>query len=250
MTHPDVEAQVDAYLDGELAASDAAELEAHLAGCASCGRFRDDRLALRAAIAAQIPRFQAPEALRARVRAALRKAAAPSRARRPAAPMVWRWAGARRVARRRRGRQLAARGGAHRVGDPDRRSAGEPRALAHARPPQRRGVVRPAHRETVVQRQARLLAAGARFRGAWLSATRGPPRLSQRAAGGGAGVRPAAALDQRVPVAGGRALGQRGAAGTAGVPPAPLDDAGLRLLGRVRSRALGADHLRGTAPAR
>ena len=28
MTHPDLEAQVDAYLDGELAASDAAELEA------------------------------------------------------------------------------------------------------------------------------------------------------------------------------------------------------------------------------
>ena len=74
MTHPDVEAQVDAYLDGELAAMDAAELEAHLAGCVSCGRFRDDRLALRAAIAAQIPRFQAPEALRGRLRAALRKA--------------------------------------------------------------------------------------------------------------------------------------------------------------------------------
>src|SRR6476469_2562529 len=90
MTHPDVEAQVDAYLDGELAAMDAAELEGHLAGCASCGRFRDDRLALRTAIAAQIPRFEAPEALRGRVRAALRKASAPSRGRRPAALMVWR----------------------------------------------------------------------------------------------------------------------------------------------------------------
>ena len=53
MTHPDMEAQVDAYLDGELAASDAVELEAHLAGCATCGRFRDDRLALRTAIAAR-----------------------------------------------------------------------------------------------------------------------------------------------------------------------------------------------------
>ena len=60
MTHPDIEAQVDAYLDGELAAIDAAELEAHLAGCASCGRFRDDRLALRAAIAAQFPRLRGP----------------------------------------------------------------------------------------------------------------------------------------------------------------------------------------------
>src|SRR6476469_2283648 len=90
MTHPDVEAQVDAYLDGELAAMDSVELEAHLAGCASCGRFRDDRLALRTAIAAQLPRLEAPEALRDRVRTALRQAAAPSRARRPAPPMAWR----------------------------------------------------------------------------------------------------------------------------------------------------------------
>jgi anti-sigma factor RsiW len=90
MTHPDVEAQVDAYLDGELAAMDAVELEAHLAGCASCGRFRDDRLALRTAIAAQLPRFEAPEALRESVRAALRKASAPSRSRRPGPSVAWR----------------------------------------------------------------------------------------------------------------------------------------------------------------
>lgn len=90
MTHPDVEAQVDAYLDGELAAIDAVELEAHLTECASCGRFRDDRLALRTAIAAQMPRFQAPEPLRGRVRAALRKASAPSRARRPG-PALAKW---------------------------------------------------------------------------------------------------------------------------------------------------------------
>jgi anti-sigma factor RsiW len=88
MTHPDVEAQVDAYLDGELVATDAAELEAHLAGCPSCGRFRDDRIALRTAIAARIPRLEAPDLLRRRVRVALREASAPSRARRPAA---WRW---------------------------------------------------------------------------------------------------------------------------------------------------------------
>jgi anti-sigma factor RsiW len=90
MTHPDMEAQVDAYLDGELAAIDAVELEAHLTGCASCGRFRDDRLALRTAIAAQMPRFQAPEPLRGRVRAALRKASASRRARRPG-PALAKW---------------------------------------------------------------------------------------------------------------------------------------------------------------
>jgi anti-sigma factor RsiW len=91
MTHPDVEAQVDAYLDGELATSDAVELEAHLAGCATCGRFRDERLALRKAIAARMPRLEPPASLRGRVRAAVREAAAPGRARRPASPLSRHW---------------------------------------------------------------------------------------------------------------------------------------------------------------
>lgn len=91
MTHPDMEAQVDAYLDGELAASDALDLEAHLGGCPTCGRFRDDRLALRKAIAARMPRLEAPEFLRARVRSALREAAGPAPARRPASLLASRW---------------------------------------------------------------------------------------------------------------------------------------------------------------
>ena len=68
MTHSSFEAQIDAYLDGELAAVDARELEAHLPQCADCRRFRDNRLALRSAIATGIPKFQAPAALRDRVR--------------------------------------------------------------------------------------------------------------------------------------------------------------------------------------
>jgi anti-sigma factor RsiW len=91
MSHPELEAQVDAYLDGELAQRDAAELEAHLAGCASCERFRTDRLALRAAIVAQMPRREAPDGLRARVRAAVRDAAASRRPRRPDVRPSWRW---------------------------------------------------------------------------------------------------------------------------------------------------------------
>ena len=215
MTHPDVEAQVDAYLDGELAAMDAVELEAHLAGCASCGRFRDDRLALRAAIAAQIPRFQAPEALRGRVRAALRKASAPSRARRPAAPMAWRWLA------------LAASLAVVAVGS--WRLAAEHTAseiltdevlASHVRS------LMPGHLSDVVSSDQHTVKP-------WFNGKldfsppvhdfsgRGYPLLGGRldylqwAAGGGAGVRPAAALDQRVPVARGRAGGQRGAAGTA-----------------------------------
>jgi len=72
VTHPNFEAQVDAYLDGELAAGDARALETHLAQCPECARFRDLRLQLRTAIVTSIPTFQAPAALRERVRAAAR----------------------------------------------------------------------------------------------------------------------------------------------------------------------------------
>jgi anti-sigma factor RsiW len=73
--HPDFEAQVDAQLDGELDTFDARELEAHLAHCAECARFRDERLELRAAITARVPAFQAPDALRRRVQTAIDAAA-------------------------------------------------------------------------------------------------------------------------------------------------------------------------------
>jgi anti-sigma factor RsiW len=75
VTHPEMEVQVDAYLDGELAPTEAAELVAHVAECPACARFRDERLALRKAIGAQIPRFEAPDTLRLQLRAALREEA-------------------------------------------------------------------------------------------------------------------------------------------------------------------------------
>lgn len=91
MSHPDVESQIDAQLDGELGAVEAAALEAHLSSCAECARFRDRRLALRSTIAREIPSFQAPAALDARVRAALRDTFAPRRA--PPATASWTWRG-------------------------------------------------------------------------------------------------------------------------------------------------------------
>ena len=90
MTHPVLEAQLDAYLDGELAADDARELEAHLVQCPDCARFRDGRIALRAAITAHVPALQAPDALRERVRASLRVAGVARSRRRIAAPVLWR----------------------------------------------------------------------------------------------------------------------------------------------------------------
>ena len=55
MTHSELELQVDAYLDGELAAQDARELEAHLKECRDCSHLRDSRLALGTAIRAEFP---------------------------------------------------------------------------------------------------------------------------------------------------------------------------------------------------
>jgi anti-sigma factor RsiW len=72
MNHPNYESQVDAYLDGELAAAEGRELEAHVAQCETCTEFRDRRLALRAAIKARVPSLQASDLLRERVRAAVR----------------------------------------------------------------------------------------------------------------------------------------------------------------------------------
>ena len=85
MTHPPFEAQLDSYLDGELADADARALESHLAQCSECARFRDERLALRAAITARVPAYPAPPALRDRVRTTLAAAAAapPARSERP-----------------------------------------------------------------------------------------------------------------------------------------------------------------------
>ena len=72
MTHPGFEAQIDAYLDGELAAPDAVELEEHLRACPDCSRLERRRRAVRVAVREHLPRFPAPDMLRARVRAQVR----------------------------------------------------------------------------------------------------------------------------------------------------------------------------------
>jgi anti-sigma factor RsiW len=91
MTHSELELQLDAYLDGELASKDARELEAHLKECRDCSRMRDARVALGSAIRAEIPALRAPEELRAQLGSALRSAAGVSPARRAMPPLGWRW---------------------------------------------------------------------------------------------------------------------------------------------------------------
>ncbi len=101
MTHREFELQVDAYVDGELAPAEARELEEHLKECGDCARVHHTRVALSAAIGAQVPAFRAPDALRSRVRAAVLRgarggeggggAAGTSLRSRIAAPVVGRW---------------------------------------------------------------------------------------------------------------------------------------------------------------
>jgi len=91
MTHSELELQLDAYLDGELAPRDLREFEAHLKQCRECGRVRDARVALGGAIRAEVPALRAPEELRTRVRSALRSGAGNAAPRRPLSPAGWRW---------------------------------------------------------------------------------------------------------------------------------------------------------------
>ena len=90
MNHPDIEARIDAQLDGELEAAEAETLAAHVAGCDECRRFRDARLALRSAIAGEIPRYRAPSSLRSSVQDAVRKAGEPRRVKFASVPRSWR----------------------------------------------------------------------------------------------------------------------------------------------------------------
>ena len=111
MTHPAFEALLDAYLDGELAASDAAELEQHLRGCPACSRLERRRRAVTSAVREHLPRFPAPEMLRTRVRAGARAEA--SRAERRRVPLWTAFAVAASLAVVALGsRQLALRGAA------------------------------------------------------------------------------------------------------------------------------------------
>src|SRR3954471_11022034 len=91
MTHSELELQLDAYLDGELASSDARVLESHLKDCGDCAKTRDVRVALGAAIRAELPALQAPDVLRTRVRSALRAGGQSPVSSRQRPALGWRW---------------------------------------------------------------------------------------------------------------------------------------------------------------
>jgi anti-sigma factor RsiW len=68
MNHSVFQAQLDPWLDGELAEPEAQEMESHAAQCAECAALVDARAALGKAIQAALPRRKAPAGLAQRIR--------------------------------------------------------------------------------------------------------------------------------------------------------------------------------------
>jgi anti-sigma factor RsiW len=81
---PDWQVRLQGLVDGELDATHAAEVEAHVAACADCAQAREDALTLRTALRGDGVRAQAPDRLLARLDAAVSAATAPVPAGRPA----------------------------------------------------------------------------------------------------------------------------------------------------------------------
>jgi anti-sigma factor RsiW len=80
-----------AYLDAELRAPTRLRLRWHLRGCADCGGRLAELEDLRARLRAQLPRYEAPPALRERLRAQWRDAAPPAPGARANDTVRWRW---------------------------------------------------------------------------------------------------------------------------------------------------------------
>jgi anti-sigma factor (TIGR02949 family) len=87
----DAAALIAAYADGETNGSRGRKIRDHLAGCPQCAAMHEELLALRAHIKSEVPRYPAPQALRARVLASLDVARQAERARSSTWLDRWRW---------------------------------------------------------------------------------------------------------------------------------------------------------------
>ena len=174
MTCDEAEILLHALIDGELDAGHAREVEDHIAGCPRCAAQLAAYREMSKAVAGADLRYTAPASLRQRIEAALPlpQAQAPSRR-----------AVLRGFAMGSAVSAIAATGLVAIVlrGDDEQRihvrGGLGASALAAGRTSHRRGFHRPAHRKTVVQRQARRGAAGGRSHRARLYPDRRPARL-------------------------------------------------------------------------
>ncbi len=80
--------RIESYLDGELEAASAREVEAHLKSCSECTRVLEGHRSLRSALSAKAVSYQAPRGLERLIRSSLREVNAPPRAERA---FPWRW---------------------------------------------------------------------------------------------------------------------------------------------------------------
>jgi anti-sigma factor (TIGR02949 family) len=83
MTCAELESRLHAYLDAELPEASARDVAAHVAQCPRCGPWYEEQRTLRAALRERLPALQAPPALRAEIRRALRAAGNAATADRP-----------------------------------------------------------------------------------------------------------------------------------------------------------------------
>ena len=197
MTCDEAEILLHALIDGELDAGHAREVENHIAGCPRCAAALRDYREMSKAIAEAGVRYTAPRSV-AQAYRGLAAAAAPGAEPARGAARLCDGLGGVGAGGDRAGRDRAA---------PRRRRAHPVRgrlgasALAAGRSSHRRGFHRPAHRETVVQRQARRLAAGDRPHRAGLHPDRRPARLCRCPRHRRGGLSPPPARHQPVRVA-------------------------------------------------
>jgi anti-sigma factor RsiW len=76
-THPQYLDRLGAYIDGELPAGEAMDMAAHLAECEACAAEYRHLLSTIESMHRELPPLRAPDALRARVEAAIRTPVAP-----------------------------------------------------------------------------------------------------------------------------------------------------------------------------
>ena len=82
MNCKDATALIAAYVDGETGRVESRSIKSHLAACPNCASEHDGLVALRARVRAEVPRYTATPALRARIQATLDAARQPAPARR------------------------------------------------------------------------------------------------------------------------------------------------------------------------
>ena len=198
MDCPTCDAMVDAYVDGELPATDSAAFELALEACPDCRR-RLEAARTMSGLLRELPAAPAPDLLRARIERELRTISLKAAPRLPREPIRWTAMAASLI--------VAVGIGWLGAGSLRPRSARDGRAdlgLSTGRQQRargRRGLDRPPHGEAVVRRPHRLFATCLRPHRRWFPAGGRPARCRRRPQGVGPGLSSQSASRGADPVA-------------------------------------------------